>query len=283
MAELLSLLGAPEIEFVEFAKDDSTLFFRLGSPSAHLAPAHRPVPQLRGGAAQGAQQERHGAAPATCTRPSSAWRSLPTSARAPSRCALRKTSCASPPPPPKPASRRTRSRPPTTAEALSIGFNSQYLLDFLKATDSDNVHIEFKDSQSAGQLRPEGVDGLQVPLRRHADADLTGRRTRLERRTARCVPPFLCQGKHGWCPAQCSFHCAGQLLLGSLASRQGPLAQWPQPRLLQLIAIEHVVGVERDQRRPSGCAMWMQVFSIERTSKLCASMNCTMRMRKRFS
>jgi DNA polymerase-3 subunit beta len=31
MAELLTLLGAPDIDFVEFAKDDSTLFFRLGS------------------------------------------------------------------------------------------------------------------------------------------------------------------------------------------------------------------------------------------------------------
>ena len=44
------------------------------------------------------------------------------------------------------------------AEPLAIGFNSQYLLDFLKATDSESVRIEFKDSQSAGQLRPEGVE-----------------------------------------------------------------------------------------------------------------------------
>ena len=44
------------------------------------------------------------------------------------------------------------------AEPLAIGFNSQYLLEFLKATESSEVHIEFKDSQSAGQLRPAGVD-----------------------------------------------------------------------------------------------------------------------------
>ena len=43
-------------------------------------------------------------------------------------------------------------------ETLSIGFNSQYLVEFLKATESDTVRIEFKDSQSAGQLRPEGVE-----------------------------------------------------------------------------------------------------------------------------
>src|SRR2546423_7163414 len=41
-----------------------------------------------------------------------------------------------------------------TAEAVTIGFNSQYLLDFLKASSAGEVRIEFKDSQSAGQLRP---------------------------------------------------------------------------------------------------------------------------------
>ena len=35
-----------------------------------------------------------------------------------------------------------------------IGFNSQYLLDFLKASTGGEVRFEFKDSQSAGQLRP---------------------------------------------------------------------------------------------------------------------------------
>ncbi|HZR32520.1 MAG TPA: DNA polymerase III subunit beta [Terriglobales bacterium] len=42
-----------------------------------------------------------------------------------------------------------------TAEPLTIGFNSAYLLDFLKAADSQEVRLELKDSQSAGQLRPE--------------------------------------------------------------------------------------------------------------------------------
>jgi len=38
--------------------------------------------------------------------------------------------------------------------SVEIGFNSQYLLDFLKASSAGEVRIEFKDSQSAGQLRP---------------------------------------------------------------------------------------------------------------------------------
>ena len=40
------------------------------------------------------------------------------------------------------------------ADPLTIGFNSQYLLDFLKASSSGEVRFEFKDPQSAGQLRP---------------------------------------------------------------------------------------------------------------------------------
>jgi len=39
-------------------------------------------------------------------------------------------------------------------DALAIGFNAQYLLDFLKATGSGEVKLEFKDGQSAGQMRP---------------------------------------------------------------------------------------------------------------------------------
>jgi len=39
-------------------------------------------------------------------------------------------------------------------EAMSIGFNAQNLLDFIKAVGSGEVKLELKDAQSAGQLRP---------------------------------------------------------------------------------------------------------------------------------
>src|SRR5712691_2746253 len=39
-------------------------------------------------------------------------------------------------------------------DTLTIGFNAQYILDFLKASGSDDVKLELKDAQSAGQLRP---------------------------------------------------------------------------------------------------------------------------------
>lgn len=44
-------------------------------------------------------------------------------------------------------------------DPMAIGFNAQYLTDFIKATGSGDVKLELKDPQSAGQLRPaEGED-----------------------------------------------------------------------------------------------------------------------------
>ncbi len=45
---------------------------------------------------------------------------------------------------------------PYTNDPLVVGFNSSYMLDFLKALGNDGeVRLEFKDGQSAGQMRPE--------------------------------------------------------------------------------------------------------------------------------
>jgi len=45
---------------------------------------------------------------------------------------------------------------PYNFDPIVVGFNSAYLLDFLKATgNSGEVRLEFKDAQSAGQMRPE--------------------------------------------------------------------------------------------------------------------------------
>ena len=37
---------------------------------------------------------------------------------------------------------------------VEIGFNAQYLLDFLRSVDSSEVEFHFKDANSAGELRP---------------------------------------------------------------------------------------------------------------------------------
>ena len=40
--------------------------------------------------------------------------------------------------------------------AVEIGFNAQYLTDFLRAVHTDQVRFLFKDPHSAGELRPGG-------------------------------------------------------------------------------------------------------------------------------
>ena len=45
-----------------------------------------------------------------------------------------------------------------SAGKIDIGFNCQYLLDFLAATEDPSVSIDFKDDESAGQLRPAGAE-----------------------------------------------------------------------------------------------------------------------------
>ncbi|MGC2512096.1 MAG: DNA polymerase III subunit beta, partial [Acidobacteriaceae bacterium] len=45
---------------------------------------------------------------------------------------------------------------PYNMDPLVIGFNSTYMVDFLKAVgDVSEVRLEFKDAQTAGQVRPE--------------------------------------------------------------------------------------------------------------------------------
>src|SRR5271157_3463165 len=48
---------------------------------------------------------------------------------------------------------------PYASDTITVGFNSGYILDFLKALGNEGeVRLEFKDSQSAGQMRPEDPD-----------------------------------------------------------------------------------------------------------------------------
>ncbi len=43
-----------------------------------------------------------------------------------------------------------------TGPDLEIGFNAQYLLDFLRVIPQDHVTFELKDQKSAGEMRPAG-------------------------------------------------------------------------------------------------------------------------------
>lgn len=157
MVELVSLLTAPDLEYLEFAKDESTLFFRLGSRlltsrqltgqfpnyEAVLPKENNKSISVRTADLQGAIQrvaqfadERSGAIKMRFEKNE-----------------LRVSSSST-----ETGESEDSIETVYDGETLSIGFNSQYLVDFLKATDSENVRIEFKDAQSAGQLRPEGME-----------------------------------------------------------------------------------------------------------------------------
>ena len=50
---------------------------------------------------------------------------------------------------------------PYKGDPITIGFNAQYLLDFLAAIPDGPVKFELKDEQSAGQLRPIGDEATR--------------------------------------------------------------------------------------------------------------------------
>jgi DNA polymerase-3 subunit beta len=156
MSELNSLLNGTDVEFVEFAKDESTLFFRIGGRlltsrqltgqfpnyEAVLPKENTKSITIRTGDLQLAIQrvaqfadERSGAI----------------------RIRLEKNEL-------KISSSSTETGESEdsietnyAADPMTIGFNSQYLIEFLKNTETENVKMEFKDAQSAGQLRPDSA------------------------------------------------------------------------------------------------------------------------------
>lgn len=158
MAELASLLSGSDTEFVEFAKDESTLFFRIGGrllTSRQLTgqfPNYEAVlpkennkfvaigsNELSAAIQRVAQfaDERSGAIRVRIEKNELRISSSSTDA----------------------GESEDVIETPYTGDSITIGFNSGYLLDFLKAADSDAVRLEFKDAQSAGQMRPEPTDG----------------------------------------------------------------------------------------------------------------------------
>lgn len=59
---------------------------------------------------------------------------------------------------------------PYTGETFQVGFNAQYLLEFLGTPGSGSVNVELKDEQSAGLIRPAEEEGdhyryIVMPMR----------------------------------------------------------------------------------------------------------------------
>lgn len=164
MAELNSLLNSADEDSVEFGKDESTLFFRIGGRILTSRQLTGQFPNYE------AVLPRDNTKFVTvrCEDISSAIQRVAQFADERSgaiklrleKGALTVSSSSA-------ETGESEDSIETTyqADPIVIGFNSQYLLDFLKASTGGEVRFEFKDSQSAGQLRPDENGDAQFKYR----------------------------------------------------------------------------------------------------------------------
>jgi DNA polymerase III subunit beta len=157
MAELSTLLGSTDADFVEFAKDESTLFFRIGG---RLLTSRQLTGQFPNYEAVLPKDTSKSVVVRTDDVSSAIQRVAQFADERSGAIRLRldkneiKVSSSSTEAGESEDSMETA----YNGETMTIGFNSQYLLDFFKAAGSNEVRLEFKDAQSAGQLRPEAVE-----------------------------------------------------------------------------------------------------------------------------
>ncbi len=153
MTELKTLLDSADVDEVEFAKDESTLFFRVGG---RLLTSRQLTGQFPNYEAV-LPRDNNKTVTVRCEDIAGAIQRVAQFADERSgaiRLRLDKNEL-------KISSSSTETGESEdsidtayTADPMTIGFNSQYLLDFLKAASAGDVRLEFKDPQSAGQLRP---------------------------------------------------------------------------------------------------------------------------------
>jgi DNA polymerase-3 subunit beta len=153
MDELRALVDADEVETIDFAKDESTLFFRIGSRlltsrqltgqfpnfEAVLPKDNSKVISLHG--------EDLGAA---ISRVAQFADERSRAVRLKLEKGELKLSASST----EAGESEDSIETDYNGEPLTIGFNAQYITDFLRAVGSGDVRLELKDAQSAGQLRP---------------------------------------------------------------------------------------------------------------------------------
>jgi DNA polymerase-3 subunit beta len=158
LSELQSLLSNSEVEHVDFADDDHTLFFRIGHRTLTSRKLTGQFPnyeavlprdnnkfvvvrseELMGSIQRVAQfaDERSGAVKMRLEQNELKISSSSTDS----------------------GESEDTIETPYNFDAIVVGFNSAYLIDFLRAVGSGGeVRLEFKDAQSAGQVRPEDAD-----------------------------------------------------------------------------------------------------------------------------
>src|ERR1700741_1313922 len=155
MDELKSLVDSTDVETIEFAKDESTLFFRIGP---RLLTSRQLTGQFPNFEAV-LPKDNNKSVPLHGDDLAAAISRVAQFADERSR-AVRirlekgelKLSASST----EMGESEDSLETPYNGDGLTIGFNATYILDFLKAVGSGEVSLELKDPQSAGQLRPLG-------------------------------------------------------------------------------------------------------------------------------
>src|SRR5580704_7797554 len=153
MDELKSLLDSTDAESIEFAKDESTLFFRIGQ---RLLTSRQLTGQFPNFEAV-LPKDNNKSISVHGEELSAAISRVAQFADERSRAVRLKVE--------KGELKLSASSTETgesedsmeidyNGDVIQIGFNAQYLLDFLKAVGAGDVKLELKDAQSAGQLRP---------------------------------------------------------------------------------------------------------------------------------
>jgi DNA polymerase III subunit beta len=153
MDELKTLLDSSDVESIDFGKDESTLYFRIGP---RLLTSRQLTGQFPNFEAV-LPKDNNKAVVVNCEDLAAAIQRVAQFADERSRAVRMrmekgelKISASST----ETGESEDSIETSYNGDAVTIGFNAQYLLDFLKATGSGEVRMEFKDAQSAGQLRP---------------------------------------------------------------------------------------------------------------------------------
>jgi DNA polymerase-3 subunit beta len=157
MDELKSLLDTTEAETVEFAKDESTLFFRIGS---RLLTSRQLTGQFPNYEAV-LPKDNNKIVPLNAEELNAAILRVSQFADERShavRLRLEKGEVKISASSSEMGESEDSIEAPYTGDALTIGFNASYLVEFLRAAGSSEVRLELKDPQSAGQLRPAEGD-----------------------------------------------------------------------------------------------------------------------------
>ena len=158
LQELQQLLSAPDVEKIDFADDEHTLFFRVGHRTLSSRKLSGQFPNFE---AVMPRDNTKFAVVRSSDLSSAIQRVAQFADERSGAIRLRLESNEL-----KISANSTESGEsedtidtPYSGDPIMVGFNSVYILDFLKALDNQGeVRLEFKDSQSAGQMRPEDPD-----------------------------------------------------------------------------------------------------------------------------